>query len=314
MKVAVNVHEAEGMRGVLLLWELVKKGAWFREFVGACGSTWHSSTTDFREGIWLRERERESRSFENSYIPENPKTPKPLTFSKNRLRGAKNRSNTSPVANKFPKKQLFFFKNLHMCKKQFVHMCISIYNTYLKGFVKKNLKKNAKKKKKIAYMQKLKKKVAHMQKLKKNPNFNDSKRFEESRSRFFERNNGLGDIGNWGSSRVSAKPQLQHIQDKGYKGKINSRSRVVVNNNNVTMTEGNIHTWGKPKKRDNQNYRDSRDSHTTSKKAVANAIAQVELYQNLNVSTVYRLGNEYCHQIRQKAKLPSYRNRFRVER
>ncbi|KAL4568087.1 hypothetical protein LXL04_023688 [Taraxacum kok-saghyz] len=37
-----------------------------------------------------------SRSFENSYIPENPRTPKPLTFSKNRLRGAKNRSNTSP--------------------------------------------------------------------------------------------------------------------------------------------------------------------------------------------------------------------------
>ncbi|KAL4583952.1 hypothetical protein LXL04_008539 [Taraxacum kok-saghyz] len=30
-----------------------------------------------------------SRSFENSYIPENPRTPKPLTFSKNRLRGLK---------------------------------------------------------------------------------------------------------------------------------------------------------------------------------------------------------------------------------
>ncbi|KAL4564164.1 hypothetical protein LXL04_028217 [Taraxacum kok-saghyz] len=30
-------------------------------------------------------------SFENSYIPENPRTPKPLTFSKNRLREAKNR-------------------------------------------------------------------------------------------------------------------------------------------------------------------------------------------------------------------------------
>ncbi|KAL4571989.1 hypothetical protein LXL04_018757 [Taraxacum kok-saghyz] len=36
-------------------------------------------------------------SFENSYIPENPRTPKPLTFSKNRLRGAKNRSNISPL-------------------------------------------------------------------------------------------------------------------------------------------------------------------------------------------------------------------------
>ncbi|KAL4590922.1 hypothetical protein LXL04_003869 [Taraxacum kok-saghyz] len=38
--------------------------------------------------------------FENSYIPENPRTPKPLTFSKNRLRGAKNLSYTSPVAKK----------------------------------------------------------------------------------------------------------------------------------------------------------------------------------------------------------------------
>ncbi|KAL4574217.1 hypothetical protein LXL04_021043 [Taraxacum kok-saghyz] len=107
-----------------------------------------------------------------------PRTPKPLTFSKNRLRGSKNRSNLR-----------------------------SIYNTYLKGFVKKNLKKNAKKKLHIC---KNKKKVAHMQKLKKisffskffSANFNDSKRFEESRSRFFERNNGLGDIGNWGSSRA----------------------------------------------------------------------------------------------------------------
>ncbi|KAL4581144.1 hypothetical protein LXL04_017353 [Taraxacum kok-saghyz] len=46
----------------------------------------HFNSTNFHE----------SRSFENSYIPENPRTLKPLTFSKNRLRGAKNRSNTSP--------------------------------------------------------------------------------------------------------------------------------------------------------------------------------------------------------------------------
>ncbi|KAL4580289.1 hypothetical protein LXL04_016477 [Taraxacum kok-saghyz] len=39
----------------------------------------------------------QSRSFENSYIPENPKIPKPLTFSKKRLRWAKNRSNISPA-------------------------------------------------------------------------------------------------------------------------------------------------------------------------------------------------------------------------
>ncbi|KAL4563148.1 hypothetical protein LXL04_027182 [Taraxacum kok-saghyz] len=77
------------------------------------------------------------RSFENSYIPENPRTHKPLTFTKNRLREAKNRSNTSP----------------------------SLYNTYLKSFVKNNLKKNAKKK--VSHMQKIKKEVAHMQKLKK---------------------------------------------------------------------------------------------------------------------------------------------------
>ncbi|KAL4562540.1 hypothetical protein LXL04_034747 [Taraxacum kok-saghyz] len=50
-------------------------------------------------------------SFENSYIPENPRTPKPLTFSKNRLRKAKNRSNTSPVAKFFFRKNDFFFKN-----------------------------------------------------------------------------------------------------------------------------------------------------------------------------------------------------------
>ncbi|KAL4591474.1 hypothetical protein LXL04_004440 [Taraxacum kok-saghyz] len=47
-------------------------------------------------------------SFENSYITENPRTPKPLTFSKNRLRGAKNRSKTRPVAKTFSEKTIFF--------------------------------------------------------------------------------------------------------------------------------------------------------------------------------------------------------------
>ncbi|KAL4568292.1 hypothetical protein LXL04_023901 [Taraxacum kok-saghyz] len=119
----------------------------------------------------------ESRSFENSYIPENPRTPKPLTFSKNRLRGAKNRSNISPVAKKnFRKNDFFFPKTLHMCKKKiaYVHsflFCLknaqihemflnffymSLYNTYLKGLVQKNLKENAKKK--VAYMHKNKNK------------------------------------------------------------------------------------------------------------------------------------------------------------
>ncbi|KAL4567964.1 hypothetical protein LXL04_023561 [Taraxacum kok-saghyz] len=52
--------------------------------------------------IWLQKCETrcnvsiELGSFENSYIPENSRTPKPLTFSKNRFWEAKNRSNTSP--------------------------------------------------------------------------------------------------------------------------------------------------------------------------------------------------------------------------
>ncbi|KAL4586206.1 hypothetical protein LXL04_010838 [Taraxacum kok-saghyz] len=100
-------------------------------------------------GLTACRRKSESRSFENSYIPENPRTPKPLTFSKNRLRGAKNRSNISPVAKTFFRKNDFFFpKTLHM----------SLYNTYLKRFVKKNLKKNAKKKKKLHICTKNKKK------------------------------------------------------------------------------------------------------------------------------------------------------------
>ncbi|KAL4584661.1 hypothetical protein LXL04_009267 [Taraxacum kok-saghyz] len=144
-------------------------------------------------------------SFENSYIPENPRTPKPLTFSKNRLREAKNRSNTSPVAkNKFRKND-FFFKNFaYMQKKKkiaYVHVFLfcfknvqipemSLYNTYLKGFVKKNLKKNAKKK-------------LHINKNKKKLFFRKFffaiglvfERFLAPRSRFLEKVNGLGVLG-----------------------------------------------------------------------------------------------------------------------
>ncbi|KAL4568773.1 hypothetical protein LXL04_024388 [Taraxacum kok-saghyz] len=143
--------------------------------------------------IFYMEKE-ESRSFENSYIPENPRTPKPLTFSKNRLRGAKNRSNICPVAKKnFRKNDFFFFQKLCICANFFfVHM--SLYNTYLKRFVKKNLKKNAKKKK-LHICTKNKKKL-HI-----------CKRF---RSRFFERNNGLGDIENWGSSRFELTHFTSH--------------------------------------------------------------------------------------------------------
>ncbi|KAL4568736.1 hypothetical protein LXL04_024351 [Taraxacum kok-saghyz] len=139
------------------------------------------------------DRNNESRSFENSYIPENPRTPKPLTFSKNRLRGAKNRSNISPVAKNFFRKNDFFFsKNFAYVQSFFVCICAqSLYNTYLKRFVKKNLKKNAKKKK-LHICTKNKKKL-HI-----------CKRF---RSRFFERNNGLGDIGNWGKLIYSGEPE-----------------------------------------------------------------------------------------------------------
>ncbi|KAL4589402.1 hypothetical protein LXL04_002309 [Taraxacum kok-saghyz] len=74
-----------------------------------------------------------SRYFENSYIPENPRTPKPLTFSKNRLRGAKNRSIISPVAKQNSEKTTFFFpKTLHMCKLFFcayVHSFLFCFKT-----------------------------------------------------------------------------------------------------------------------------------------------------------------------------------------
>ncbi|KAL4583473.1 hypothetical protein LXL04_008046 [Taraxacum kok-saghyz] len=105
-------------------------------------------------------------SFENSYIPENPRTPKPLTFSKNRLRAAKNRSNTSSDVKKNSEKTIFVFKNFCFKNGQIPEFFYrSLYNTYLKA------------------------------------NFINYERFGGLRSRFFERNNGLGDIENWGSSR-----------------------------------------------------------------------------------------------------------------
>ncbi|KAL4579339.1 hypothetical protein LXL04_015481 [Taraxacum kok-saghyz] len=145
-----------------------------------------------------------SGSFENSYIPENPRTPKPLTFSKNRLRGAKNRSNTSPVAKIFSEKTTFFFKN-YAYVQFFFHICIFYV------FVSKTLKcLKIKRKKKVAYMQK-KKKVARRKNKKKN-RFSEKKKnkriimiinvLKGPEVGFFERNNGLGDIENWGSSRV----------------------------------------------------------------------------------------------------------------
>ncbi|KAL4556509.1 hypothetical protein LXL04_039165 [Taraxacum kok-saghyz] len=57
-------------------------------------------------------------------------------------------------------------------------------------------------------MQKLKKKISFFRK-KISANFNDYKRFEEYGSRFFERNNGLGDIENWG---IFVSKTLKYLQ------------------------------------------------------------------------------------------------------
>ncbi|KAL4580066.1 hypothetical protein LXL04_016242 [Taraxacum kok-saghyz] len=76
--------------------------------------------------------EPESVSFENSYIPENPRTLKPLTFSKKRLRGAKNRSNTSPVAKKISEKNDFFFQKLCICAKNIFCICAHFFVLFQK--------------------------------------------------------------------------------------------------------------------------------------------------------------------------------------
>ncbi|KAL4587065.1 hypothetical protein LXL04_011715 [Taraxacum kok-saghyz] len=216
----------------------------------------------FFKGITLR-------SFENSYIPENPRTPKPLTFSKNRLRGgggAKNRSNISPVAKKNSEKNDFFFQKLCICaKKKFAYVhsfFLSLYNTHLKGFVKKNLKKNAKKK--LHICTKIKKKSCTYAKVKKisffrnffSANCNHYERFGGSRSRFFERNNGLGDIGNWGrrGSNITLKEcvtvigrdeqlpyppnQTQSRIIHNIKGRINGRSKIEFKTSEIDSENG----------------------------------------------------------------------------
>ncbi|KAL4568372.1 hypothetical protein LXL04_023983 [Taraxacum kok-saghyz] len=109
-----------------------------------------------------RERERESGSFKNSYIPENPRTSKPLTFSKNDFGRLKIAQIQARSQKKISEKMTFFFKKLCICvKKNYAHMHIlsfcfknvqipncflkffyrSLYNKYLKGFVKKIEKK-----------------------------------------------------------------------------------------------------------------------------------------------------------------------------
>ncbi|KAL4589278.1 hypothetical protein LXL04_002184 [Taraxacum kok-saghyz] len=82
-----------------------------------------STTEKLDLHINLNRTDSHSRSFENSYIPENPRTPKPLTFSKNRLREAKNRSNISPVAKKNFRKNDFFFS------KNFAYVSVDVFIT-----------------------------------------------------------------------------------------------------------------------------------------------------------------------------------------
>ncbi|KAL4555700.1 hypothetical protein LXL04_038328 [Taraxacum kok-saghyz] len=198
---------------------------WYKDFYKKISKKFQPPEVGFSKKltVWEFSCSREymkSRSFENSYIPENPRTPKPLTFSKNRLRGAKNRSNISPVAKKnFRKNDFFFSKNFAYVQKKKICICAqSLYSTYLKGLVKKNLKENAKKKK-LHICTKIKKKLHICKSLKKisffrnffSANCTHFKRFGGSRSRFFERNNGLGDIGNWGSSRTIDTDSTLHF-------------------------------------------------------------------------------------------------------
>ena len=160
----------------------------------------------------------------DSYIPENPRTPKPLTFSKNRLRGAKNRSNTSPVAKKNSEKTTFFFQKLCICAKKKLHICTffcfvlktlkymkcfwifyrSLYNTYLKGLLKKFEKKSctyAKIKKKLFFRKFFL------------PTGLDFERILAPRSQFFEKVNGLGVFGFSGIYEFSKKPDSISIFD-----------------------------------------------------------------------------------------------------
>ncbi|KAL4562242.1 hypothetical protein LXL04_034440 [Taraxacum kok-saghyz] len=95
------------------------------------------------------------RSFENSYIPENLRTPKPLTFSKNRLRGAKNCSNTSPTPIKiiefenartnlghlfFMLKNIIYNMILHIFVLAFSNPIIVILRSFENSYIPENLR------------------------------------------------------------------------------------------------------------------------------------------------------------------------------
>ncbi|KAL4576393.1 hypothetical protein LXL04_012486 [Taraxacum kok-saghyz] len=156
---AVEVEqEDEGRRG--RTWVFVGEG---REAANACLDVGGASigTGTVREGfamgihwfVWGQRRWRKKgergeglKGFEglkNSYIPENPRTSKPLTFLKNRLRGLKIAQIQARSQKTIPKKRLFFFKNfayvqkknLHMCtffcfiSKKFISLYRSLYNT-----------------------------------------------------------------------------------------------------------------------------------------------------------------------------------------
>ncbi|KAL4581486.1 hypothetical protein LXL04_017703 [Taraxacum kok-saghyz] len=78
----------------------------------------------------VKGRERELRSFENSYIPENPRTPKPLTFSKTDFGRLKIAQIQARSQKKIPKKRLFFQKLCIYTKKENSHVHVVFFGIF----------------------------------------------------------------------------------------------------------------------------------------------------------------------------------------
>ncbi|KAL4563485.1 hypothetical protein LXL04_027528 [Taraxacum kok-saghyz] len=107
------------------------------------------------------------------------------------------------------------------------------YNTYLKGFVKKNLKKNATKKK-LHICKKIKKKLHICKNLKKVVFFGFFfatglvfDRFLASRSRFFEKVNGLGVFGDMPRDKVDWFNYMLNITDPPTRQPVNPPTREI---------------------------------------------------------------------------------------
>ncbi|KAL4563718.1 hypothetical protein LXL04_027763 [Taraxacum kok-saghyz] len=142
-------------------------------------------------GSSRRERERESGFFLELIYSLEPENSQTVNFFEKPISGAKNRSNTSPVA----KKKMHIFSFISFAYVYISCFCFKnaqIPEIFLKFFIelhicKKNLKNIVFSEKKIP------------------ANYNYYERFKGSRIRFFEMNNGLLDIGNWGSSQTASK-------------------------------------------------------------------------------------------------------------